>query len=454
MIGPWIVLTTLLAVLRTGWSDDRDCKYGHRSILTLPEGADRTQLDAAIRSARNIGFTKIEVLRELNMATGCAPPPNSTMHRSSSDAHFQRVEMDRQIDVSSRSWALDRLDQRNLPLDHRVFDPSNCTVHHGAIVDAYVIDTGCDIDHNVFKNRKIRRMSLRPKKFGSGQDDNGHGTRIASLLIGEGTGVARGMRVICIKALTASGTGLFSDVIAAMNYAVQETILKRKTEQKRTRNLTATPMRNKDGAFIILSMAGLAVNRTSIDTAIERVHRRGLVTFAAAGNEGRNACDYTPGRGGIGIGAVGRGDKVSGFSNWGRCVEAVGPGQGVLAAEKGGRGTRIKRVSGTSYSTPLIAGLVALMWEGGHGRAVDEARRIIAKGVRVDGYWMPTLEGDVCAGEVLRGEGGEMWWGAGGVALMLGMLWVVAWMTWGRSSHAMAKKGPEGRRDSQLSSER
>lgn len=83
-------------------------------------------------------------------------------------------------DEAPENWGLDRIDQRQLPLDN-IYSPT----YDGTGVDIYIIDTGITLEHNEFDNgRAACAQDFVVEKVGTTvdypcQDLHGHGTHVA-----------------------------------------------------------------------------------------------------------------------------------------------------------------------------------------------------------------------------------------------------------------------------------
>lgn len=114
----------------------------------------------------------------------------------------------------------------------------------------------------------------------------------------------------------------------------------------------------------VLSLS-LTVSLGAIDkAAVVEAHRRGVVVVAAAGNAAYDQCEWSYLFGFIPevilVGSTARDDRVSSFSNFGKCVDLFAPGSGVEAAAVASD-TASVYMSGTSMATPHVSGAVALI---------------------------------------------------------------------------------------------
>ena len=253
----------------------------------------------------------------------------------SDDPRVKFVEEDQfmtaTVTENNPPWGLDRIGQRDLPLNHAYSYTST-----GAGVNAYIIDTGIRITHTQFGGR----ASVGFDAVGDGQngnDCNGHGTHVSGTVGGSTFGVAKSVRLFAVRVLSCSGSGSNAGVIAGVDW------------------VTAHRIRP---AVANMSLGGGV--STALDNAVRNSIASGVTYAIAAGNSNANAANFSPARVGeaITVGATTMTDARSSFSNFGSGVDIFAPGSAILSAWRTSD-TATNTISGTSMATPHVAGVAA-----------------------------------------------------------------------------------------------
>ncbi len=258
-----------------------------------------------------------------------------------------------------------------------------------------VIDTGVDINHadlknNIWKNSKeIPDNKLDDDRNGyiddvygwnfveqnndvsisvvKSEDDSGavnHGTILAGLIGAEGNndflgvGLNWRVKIMSIRAISNAGGGSLENVASAVNYAAD------------------------NGADIInVSFVGTSVDADLINS-LRDAYKKGVLIVAAAGNDRNDDtgienltkvrqypicldADYSE-NWILGVTAVNLKDQLSSFADYGSCVDISAPGELIYSTHKyapeyGYTENFDGAWSGSSFSTPLVAGAAALI---------------------------------------------------------------------------------------------
>uniref|UniRef100_A0AAU2V2Y0 Type VII secretion-associated serine protease mycosin n=1 Tax=Streptomyces sp. NBC_00003 TaxID=2903608 RepID=A0AAU2V2Y0_9ACTN len=225
----------------------------------------------------------------------------------------------------------------------------------GKGITVAVIDTGVDAAHPDLQGRVLPGKDLATDKPGDAQTDyDGHGTGMAGLIAGTGAraggngayGLAPGAKILPVRLPRKEGnTQAEGDKqgIAAI--------------------ATGIRLAADVGAKVISVSQGAPVNSPELTTAVKHALDKGALVFAAVGNEGDqgNPVEYpaaTPGV--VGVAAVGKDLRRTGWSEYGSQVDISAPGEGMLHA-CGGK-TGLCRTDGTSDATALASASAALIW--------------------------------------------------------------------------------------------
>jgi subtilisin family serine protease len=161
----------------------------------------------------------------------------------------------------------------------------------------------------------------------------GHGTMTAGLV----HLVAPKAKILPLKAFSSNGTGYLSNIVAALYYAVQHQ------------------------ANVVNMSFDVSSPSSALSQAVSYANQKGVVLVAAAGNESTSAPVYPAALTGnvMGIASTSDWDSRSSFSNYGNAdVWIAAPGEYIISTFPGGT---YASASGTSFSSPMVAGAAALM---------------------------------------------------------------------------------------------
>ena len=277
------------------------------------------------------------------------------------------VEQDQIVRInatqSPATWGLDRIDQRNLPLNNTYNSPDQ----GGQGVHVYVLDTGLNAGHVEFTGRVGTGRNFASNGGGSllctllgigcpapnptnTADCNGHGTHVSGTAAGTTYGVAKRATIHAVRVLDCGGSGANSGVIAGVDWVAAN------------RQLPAVANMSLGGG-----------NSDALDVAVNNAIAQGVTFVVAAGNDNANACTGSPNRvpAAITVGSTTNTDARSSFSNFGTCLDIFAPGSNITSAWFTNN-TATSTISGTSMASPHVAGAAALVLGANSGLTPDE----------------------------------------------------------------------------------
>lgn len=196
------------------------------------------------------------------------------------------------------------------------------------------------------------------------RDDHGHGSHCSGTIGAKGddnlgiVGVAWSVKIMAVKFLGADGSGSLADAVEAIDYA--------------------TTM----GANIMNNSWGGGGYSKSLEEAIQRSEKAGVLFVAAAGNSSLNIdikpsypASYSVGNI-VSVAAVDNKGELAGFSNWGKAsVHVAAPGVNIFSTTPSG----YESWSGTSMAAPHVSGVAALLLASDTGlKGIELKKRLIS----------------------------------------------------------------------------
>ncbi|MFT9497000.1 S8 family serine peptidase, partial [Anaerosolibacter sp.] len=336
-------------------------------IIELDKSADVFQAVKKMKEDPNVEYAEPVYVRNLISTSG----GTQTQSTANPDDEYYQWGEQWLLDEISLPYAWDKVsvDQRN-----------NVTIA--------IIDTGIDANHPELADRIVGGYDTYDNDA-IPQDIDGHGTLVAGVaaaISDNGIGIAGAAGGVKIMPLKVFGVDSTTGDVFATSQAIGDAII----------------WAADHGADVInLSLGGADYSEYEAD-AVDYALEQGVVVVAATGNESNHwiedelgDLDYASGQeryaspvsypaaypGVIGVGAVDhRSDQfiIADFSNTGNKVDVVAPGVAIFGPVAGTTND-YDAVDGTSFSSPLVAGLAALLLAADQSLSPEQVQDIIVQ---------------------------------------------------------------------------
>ena len=270
-------------------------------------------------------------------------------------------------ELHTLSFALDRIDQRDLPLDHTYRH-----VNTGRGVTVYVFDGGVSQTHPELAGRVRAGYTAFP-------DDpkicNAHGTAVAGAIAGKTLGVAPEAEIVDVKMVQCERLrGTIRGIVEGAKWAIED--------------------HKQHGGAAVANwsfIADTAARIPALDSAVAALRGAGIPVIVSAGNVEVNACRVSPGNAEgtivVGASAVAHAaadpnaplvDRRAAGTAWGPCIDLYAPGDSVLlpSLDKD-LSPSVQLWNGTSMSTGYVSGAAALYLEVNPTATPDDVGRYL-----------------------------------------------------------------------------
>jgi type VII secretion-associated serine protease mycosin len=291
---------------RAGARIDRGIPHTPWAELSIKPGTS-AQVRARLRSDSTVAQTQISYRRR------ALSIPNDPLWSSAQSSYLSMIRVDRAWDLTQGS---------------------------GIVVA--VVDTGVDLNHPDLAGRLVHGTDI-VNHDGTPQDDVGHGTMVAGIIAADRNnhrgiaGIAPLAKVMPVKVLGKNGVGDDGDIATGITWATDH------------------------GANVINLSLGGPLDDDALRAAVAYAISHNVVVVAAAGNDGAETVEYPAAYPDvIAVSATGHTGALTSFSSWGSRIDIAAPGLDITSTALG-TSEKYDVESGTSFSSPIVAGVAALV---------------------------------------------------------------------------------------------
>jgi subtilisin len=312
-------------------------------LLVLPQSAESAGKDCIVVFRQTPGIAEMELVhgargivkRHYNLIPAMAVTlPDQSIEAIANHRTVAYVEPDgifKASDEYTDSWSV----------PHIRADVAHASGNKGAGVKIAVIDCGIDRTHeDLDDNYKGGYDFISNDTDPDDETSISHGTHVSGIIAAEANGigvigVAPEASIYAVKVLDGSGFGTLEDVIAGIEWAV-------------------------DNGMNIANMSLEGPDFQSLHDACDAAYAAGVLLVAAGGNTSGGEVKYPAAYSSvIAVTATDAGDQKAYFSPIGPALELAAPGNGILSTVREGN---YAFLSGTSQAAPHVTGIAALFY--------------------------------------------------------------------------------------------
>lgn len=266
--------------------------------------------------------------------------------------HIKFAELDGEVEAQMTPSDTYYASSWHLP---KISAPAAWDTATGAGVTVAILDGGVDATHPDLAARIVPGWNYYDNNSNT-SDVTGHGTKVAGVAAAAGnnalgvTGGAWNAKIMPMRITDPNGSITYYSIIAnALTYAA-------------------------DKGARVANISFIVSHVSAVQTAAQYMRSKGGVVVASVGNSGTyNANPNTASI--ITVAGTDSADNRASWSAYGPIVDVAAPGVSVYTTVKGGG---YGAVSGTSFASPLTAGVVALMFSANPSLQPSQVDSILA----------------------------------------------------------------------------
>lgn len=321
-----------------------------RLLITPRAGLPMQEMEKALKP---YGAKSKHHLKQLNVHILELPTEVDevkAMRALKNDKRFKHVELDMMVapeqlitdPAFNNSWNLTKIQA-----------PDAWNTANGDSIIVAILDTGVNDAHPDLAANMVPGWNTFNDNADTA-DVHGHGTKVAGTVAaaannGMGSaGVSWGSSIMPIRISDSSGLGYFSTIAEGIRWAADH------------------------GAKVVNNSYSSA-NSSTVQSAAAYLRSKGGVVIVSAGNTG-GFVDYPANDSLLVAAATDKNDLRASFSSYGAYVDIAAPGVSIYTTTRDGN---YGNVSGTSFSSPIVAATAALMFSANHDLTPADVDRIL-----------------------------------------------------------------------------